>query len=209
MKRYRISNEGVSEVIEAEDNSAAESIATDWIKDGSWDGKFMADVTIQEIDKQGDDTGDSWGISVEVGEDPEPPDCREDYDHEWVSPVEVVGGMKENPGVWSTGGTTFVTKQVCRHCGVYRKRTDYGSQRNPGQCDTVEYIDPDEASLEYVLGMAPGCRTGSCPANSATQQFLEDCDAVVTIVDNGDRFTFDYNPKIEVSHVPESLGIEW
>jgi hypothetical protein len=150
MKRYRISNEGVSEIIEAEDNSAAESIATDWIKDGSWDGKFMADVRLQEVDEQGDDTGDSWGINVEVGEDPEPPECREDYDHEWVSPVEVVGGIKENPGVWSIGGTTIVTKQACRHCGVYRKRTDYGSQRNPGQCDAVEYIDPDEASLAYV-----------------------------------------------------------
>jgi len=154
MKRYRISNEGVSEIIEAEDNSAAESRASNWIKDGSWDGKFMADVTIQEVDDLQEDIGNSWGISVEVGDDPKPPDCREDHDHKWDSPVEVVGGIDENPGVWSTGGTTIVFKTVCRHCGVYKKETAYGSQRNPGQCDTVEYIDPDEASIEYVNSRA-------------------------------------------------------
>lgn len=211
MKHYRISSDNVSEIIEAQDRSEAEGIATEWIKDGDWgDGKFRVSVVLQEVDELQEDIGDHWAIEVEVGDDPEPPDCREDYDHEWVSPVEVVGGIKENPGVWSTGGTTFVTKDVCRHCGVYRKRTDYGSQRNPGQCDKVEYLDPDEASLAYVESeMSAGMRTGRCPANPETQRFLEDCDAVVTIVEDGDQFTFDYNPRIEVSHVPESLGIEW
>lgn len=52
-------------------------------------------------------------------------------------------------------------------------------------------------------------KTGSCPANAATQQFLSQCDAVTEIREVGDRFEFDYDATVEVSHVPESLGIEW
>lgn len=151
MRRYRISSDNVSEIIDAQDRSEAEDIASDWIKDGDWGGgKYRVCVALQEVDELQEDIGDHWAIDVEVGDDPEPPECREDHEHEWVSPVEVVGGIESNPGVWSCGGTTLVFKQVCRHCGAYRKETSYGSQRNPGQCDTVEYLEPDEASLAYV-----------------------------------------------------------
>jgi hypothetical protein len=61
------------------------------------------------------------------------PDC----DHDWSSEGE--GGCDENPGVWSTGGTTLVFRDHCDHCGIIRTRTDVGSQRNPGKHDTVRY----------------------------------------------------------------------
>ena len=71
-------------------------------------------------------------------------------EHDWCSPHAVVGGIDSNPGVWSTGGTTIVTLTVCRHCGHYRRDVHHGRQRNPGECDTVEYHDPDEPSLAWV-----------------------------------------------------------
>lgn len=64
-------------------------------------------------------------------------------DHDWVSTVEVEGGCDDNPGVWSCGGTAMSFASHCRHCGL--KRTEYcpGSQRNPGEHDTVEYTQPE------------------------------------------------------------------
>lgn len=52
-------------------------------------------------------------------------------------------------------------------------------------------------------------QTGSCPATASAQAFLESCDAVIEIRETGDRLEFDYDADIEVTFVPESLGIEW
>lgn len=77
------------------------------------------------------------------------PACRESEDgsHDWTS--KGCGGIKENPGVWSLGGTTFAFTNRCRLCGAGRHVVRHGPQRNPGECDAVEYradeFDVDEA----------------------------------------------------------------
>jgi hypothetical protein len=71
----------------------------------------------------------------------EEPDCPESDEHEWTSGFE--GGCTENPGVWLTGGTSMMFVSHCRHCGMQRTVKTTGSQRNPGECDTTEYSDPD------------------------------------------------------------------
>lgn len=147
--RFRVWDDGNSEIIEAEDMDAAKEKAEEMWQNGSWDGKCLIDVYIQEIDWDGNDVGDREEIEVECGEDPEEPECVED-EHEWESPHEVVGGLSENPGVWSLGGTTIRTVEVCKHCGWHKKETNYGAQRNPQQCDTIEYMEPDESSLAWV-----------------------------------------------------------
>lgn len=60
-------------------------------------------------------------------------------EHEWVSTYEVEGGLKENPGVWSMGGTKMVFKSHCEHCGLHRTETKYGSQSMAGQMDELEF----------------------------------------------------------------------
>jgi len=67
------------------------------------------------------------------------PSCTED-EHEWTR--EGMGGCLENPGVWSLGGTTIVTRWRCTHCGWEREAVSYGSQRNPGQRDELRYFTP-------------------------------------------------------------------
>lgn len=62
-------------------------------------------------------------------------------DHDWTSEDE--GGLDENPGVWSTGGTTMVFRAHCATCGLQRREVSTGSQRNPGDHDTVEYFAPE------------------------------------------------------------------
>jgi hypothetical protein len=140
----------VTEHIEADNRDHAEEIAAESWQSGSWDGKSIIELYLCEVDEDDDDIGDPWSIKVEVGDDPEPPECIDDHKHDWQSPYEVVGGLKENPGVWATGGTTICVTQVCVHCGAYRKSIYYGAQREPGQCDTVEYEQPDGLSLSYL-----------------------------------------------------------
>lgn len=150
MSTYRVSDDGASDTIEADDMESAKEAAADLWQDGSWDSKCLVDIRVAELDEDGDETGEVDWVQVECGDDPVAPDCTDDDGHEWVSPHSVVGGLDSNPGVWSKGGTTIVTRQVCQHCGLYRRETSYGAQRNPGQCDTIEYLDPDETSLAYV-----------------------------------------------------------
>lgn len=82
----------------------------------------------------------------------EAPDCIDGLDHRWTA--RNMGGCDQNPGCWSMGGTTIVEKRRCVLCGCVRTECYYGSQRNPGQCDTVAYeadgrdVDEEEAQTE-------------------------------------------------------------
>lgn len=37
--------------------------------------------------------------------------------HDWIRPHSIVGGVPQNPGVYSVGAG-LVTTSVCRHCGI-------------------------------------------------------------------------------------------
>lgn len=66
-------------------------------------------------------------------------------EHNWSRENE--GGCNENPGVYSTGGTTIIINEHCTKCGLHRAWTRYGSQRNPGQSDLVDYkYEPERGS---------------------------------------------------------------
>jgi len=130
---------GVEELIEAESMQAAIEEAEDWAGDGDYDERVIVRVEIQEL-------GGNWDsetITVEAGPLPQPPETEcgtEDDDHDWTSPFDIVGGCRDNPGVWSKGGTRMVFAYVCSRCGL-RKTVDHaGEQRNPGELEeTVEY----------------------------------------------------------------------
>jgi len=48
--------------------------------------------------------------------------------HDWKSPYSLLGGCKENPGVWGSGHGQVAIKSVCACCGLYRT-TDYGATK--------------------------------------------------------------------------------
>lgn len=77
-------------------------------------------------------------------------------DHEWTSEGE--GGCDSNPGVWSTGGTSMSFASHCRACGLHRNEYSCGSQRNPGEHDTVRYEMPDRWCVE--------CQSDDCECES-------------------------------------------
>ncbi len=79
------------------------------------------------------------------------PECVDGQAHDWQSPYSLLGGLKENPGVWGSGGGVRI-KKVCAHCGAYRI-TETCAQRH----DTGEYVGaetsyelPDDDSREWV-----------------------------------------------------------
>ena len=112
-----------------------------------------------EQDEDGDEI-DRDGVSVEIEPDHErlvreavrlagarDRSCGNDPDeHDWTSEGE--GGCDENPGVWSTGGTSMLFVSHCRTCGLRRREKTCGSQRNPGESDRVEYEMPEEWEAE-------------------------------------------------------------
>lgn len=55
------------------------------------------------------------------------PSCVDGYTHTWRGTTR------------SLGGTTLLYASRCVLCGCEREITEYGSQRNPGQCDQLRF----------------------------------------------------------------------
>lgn len=149
-RRFMIWDDTISEIIEGDDLECALDYAEEKWQEGSWDEKQTIQIYAQEIDWDEKTIGDSITRDIEVGEDSPWAECYEADAHEWCAPFDLVGGLKENPGVWSMGGTTMVFKTVCLHCGCYKTETKYGVQRNPGQKDKIEYTRSDAESHSFT-----------------------------------------------------------
>ena len=119
----------------------------DWVEGGEWgeDGASI-EVTWKLTDLATDEVVDEKWHTVAVPPDHDALIRRAggdtDCDHEWTSEGE--GGCNQNPGVWSTGGTTMVFTSHCRNCGLHKTETALGSQRNPGEHDRVSYSVSDD-----------------------------------------------------------------
>jgi hypothetical protein len=129
--------------------------AEEYVADGDWgdDGGYV-DVSAWRVGIDGN--GESVRVEehshiVDI-ETPEP-ECADGETHDWQSPFEVLGGIKENPGVWGNGGGVMI-REVCAHCGRYRV-TDTWANRGAEQGYTdVSYEDADESSMEWVDSLA-------------------------------------------------------
>lgn len=138
--------------------SEAEKFAAEWIRGGDWgdhgaivsarywwvDAEYNTEDTQRCIDVEIDpDHGALIRAACGDGCDGRRERCCGFYpdDHDWTSHGDC--GLDENPGVWSHGGTTITHREHCAVCGLIRTTTSYGSQRNPGQADEVEYVMPE------------------------------------------------------------------
>lgn len=141
----------------------AKEAARQYVDGGDWggdlDGSIYVKVCRVGIDDNGDDRNvqeeaftidlvhvldHSVAIRKAIGES----DCGENPDdHDWTSEGE--GGLKENPGVWASGGTSMQIKSHCRKCCLHRTQYHTGSQRNPGEGDSVEYRSMTDEEIEY------------------------------------------------------------
>lgn len=144
--------------ITAETYNEAEQVAIDacreWLAGGEY-GEITRTLRVHGravltwIDEDGDECEDSVSVVVEI--DPEEPACADSRDHDWQAPHELLGGLRDNPGVFGHGGGTII-KRVCAHCGAYRIYDS--SAQDP--CDgsqgheATEYREADEESRAWV-----------------------------------------------------------
>lgn len=116
--------------VEADDWREARNEARDWARGGDWnfqpgDESIWVKVAITPLDDDGEELeDDAEEISVQV--DPPEPECPSGDDHRWESPYELLGGLKENPGVQGHGGGVVIC-EVCVRCGC-QKTTDTWAQ---------------------------------------------------------------------------------
>jgi hypothetical protein len=146
--RYEYAEESYySEMLEVETLEQALEQARDLLGNGDWgqhDEDFAgccAGASVNVLDDAGEQV-DTHYIEIEIM--PDEPTCEAAPDHDWQPDS---GGCRENPGVWSTGGTSMRYIDHCSHCGMRRTRDDTGSQRNPGESDTVRY--EERPSITY------------------------------------------------------------
>ncbi len=97
-------------------------------------------------------TGDEESGTVQLDE-PEP-DCVDSEEHDWQSPYSVVGGLRENPGVWGNGGGVII-KTVCAHCGMYRITNTWAQRHDTGEegLTDVTYEPADDESEAWVASL--------------------------------------------------------
>lgn len=158
-----------AEQIEIESGTKDEQDAAAWVKARAFtiewvrDGDYSADGAAVEAWYYIEDDDYTWEMSerritVDIEPDHESlieqatdgEGCGTQVDaHDWTSEGE--GGCRENPGVWSTGGTGMKFRDHCRRCGLTRTTYTTGSQRNPDDHDTVVYEMPDAEQIAIYI----------------------------------------------------------
>lgn len=71
--------------------------------------------------------------SAKVACDPVPPKCGDgNQDHDWQTPLRIVGGIAENPGVWGNGGGVRI-HEACMNCGCAKITDTWAQDRESGE----------------------------------------------------------------------------
>lgn len=142
------------------DDICGADAAQAYVDEGDWgedDGRTSW-VTVRVWRLGIDPEGDLVRVdeaSHKIAINPCEPECTED-DHDWQSPHEIVGGIKENPGVWGSGGGVKIA-EVCMHCGCRRATDTWAQDPADGEqgltsvsydegyyCDQLAALDDDD-----------------------------------------------------------------
>lgn len=123
------------------------------------DGTLWIDVRARDVIRR------TLSDRVTFAVDPDEPNCDEGSDrdgHDWQSPYEVLGGLRENPGVWGHGAGLRYSR-VCSCCGTYRDTDTWAQRRDTGEqgLTSVRYREADEASLAWVQSIRDGEKQSS------------------------------------------------
>ena len=109
------------------------------------------EVYVTPLNDDGEEIEDD-AETITVTIDPDEPECEGGEDHDWRSPHSVLGGIKENPGVWGHGGGAII-KEVCACCGRYKITDTWAQNPENGEqgLTSVEYQDADDDSIAWLM----------------------------------------------------------
>lgn len=113
-------------------------------------GTVWTTIHARSLDANGDfDEEDDDSRTYAI--DPPEPKCAL-ADHDFRSPLSVVGGIDSNPGVYGHGGG-IISTEVCSHCGLYLVTDTWAQNPENGEqgLNSVEYRPADANSLAYVV----------------------------------------------------------
>jgi len=139
------------------DSDSGEEAAQLYVDEGSWGNSSETQWVKVYYWRVGyDEDGDEQQVyhgSYLAEVEPDEPECSAD-EHDWCSPIEVVHGCVENPGVYGHGGGVIIT-EVCRHCGIYRETDTWAQDRSSGRqgLESIAYRDADEQSLAWIASL--------------------------------------------------------
>lgn len=135
MAIYALIEEGNEfDKVEAESADAAlESYDLDTSCYDASDGTIWVRIHARNVD----DSRDKSSLRIRI--DPKMPRCSA-KSHEWQSPHAILGGLKENPGVWGHGGGVII-REVCMHCGCERTTDTWAQDPSTGEqgLESVRY----------------------------------------------------------------------
>lgn len=130
--KYVAQDAHVHETFEADTREEALAAAKDWYADGDWgqqDSTTWIEFCFGEADEDGNLGEDYETITITL--EPEEPECTAD-EHDWQSPHSIVGGIKENPGVWGNGGGVKIS-ECCMNCGCQKLTDTWAQNPNNGE----------------------------------------------------------------------------
>jgi len=125
--------------------------STSWVDVWAWRVGLVLVPVEGDEDKRDVDTVEIDRERYTIKTDPDEPECADGCEHDWRSPLSVVGGIAENPGVWGHGGGVVMT-EVCRHCGCYRVTDTWAQRMDTGEqgLRSTKYREADDESLAWV-----------------------------------------------------------
>jgi hypothetical protein len=143
IRRYEIRDDNGAWHVDSTPADLDDDVAAS-VRDGDWDAEGRSWTWHGRSSCAA--TGEEHTHSVEIAA--EVPDCVDD-EHDWQSPHSVLGGLRENPGVWGKGGGVMI-REVCAHCGRYRLIDTWADDGRGGHERHESYEDADEDSLAWV-----------------------------------------------------------
>lgn len=183
------------------DMCTAEEAAEKYVSTGSWgDIESTIWVSVHTHKKGWDLAGDeirfdSGRFTIQL--DPHEPSCVDGETHDWHSPLALLGGLKENPGVYGHGGGVICT-QVCAHCGTYVTSDSWAQNPETGEqgLHSVSYRNVDKDSREWVEKRL---------LDEIVEPVLDDCNAVIKYKNNGTEIVATLCDDMEFDAAVESV----
>lgn len=146
-----------------------------WLSDGEGDWTITSRPSTLRRDvidsvRESDWGEDAWRIHVAarcsvtgaiesytVTLSPTVPACEDGHEHDWRSPYDLLGGLRENPGVVGHGAGVL-SREVCAHCGVYQVTDTWAQDLATGEqgLHRVTYEEADEESLAWIAARRAG-----------------------------------------------------
>lgn len=129
-----VADDGNAE-IEFADALSAREAAEAYVEDGDWGERSSTawiSVYAWERCRFNGRTLDGDRARYKIAIEPKEPKCSHTDGHDWQSPHEIVGGVKENPGVWGHAGGVVI-KEICVRCGCGRTTDTWAQDPADGE----------------------------------------------------------------------------